>query len=76
MISGGLDRKVIMWSPYSRRSIGTLNGHAAPVVSLQMDEVANQLLTMSSDNVVKLWDLRNQRWVIDTFFVFFVNNHY
>jgi len=57
--SGGLDRQIILWSPYKRRAIYTLKGHNAAILDVLVNENQHHLISMSVDKVVKVWDLRN-----------------
>jgi hypothetical protein len=35
VVSGGLDKMLLLWNPYSCRPLGTMQGHAAPVVQVR-----------------------------------------
>jgi WD40 repeat protein len=61
--SCGLERHIVLWSPYSKRGVATLHGHASSVLKLTVNDQSGQLLSLSSDNTVKVWDIRNLRCV-------------
>ena len=57
--SCGLERSIILWSPYSRRSVASLQGHSSSVRQVVSNQEHNQLISLSTDSVVKVWDIRN-----------------
>ncbi|GBG32362.1 WD repeat-containing protein 64 [Hondaea fermentalgiana] len=61
--SSGLERHIVLWSPYSRRSVASLYGHTSSVIKVEVNDDNNQLLSLSSDNTVKIWDIRNHKCV-------------
>ncbi|CAK9112051.1 WD repeat-containing protein 64, partial [Durusdinium trenchii] len=61
--SCGLERHIVLWSPYSRRSLASLHGHTSSVIKVVLNDDNNQLLSLSSDNTVKIWDIRNHKCV-------------
>ncbi|KAK9863898.1 hypothetical protein WJX84_009415 [Apatococcus fuscideae] len=61
MASGGVDRDILLWEPSNLRRVGELAGHTAPITHLCLDSSASQVISMSSDSIIKLWDLRNNR---------------
>jgi WD40 repeat protein len=52
--SGSADRKVLLWNPFSCRSLGTLDGHSAPVMCLASNERDMQIISAAADNTVKV----------------------
>ncbi|KAK9807406.1 hypothetical protein WJX73_001378 [Symbiochloris irregularis] len=59
--SGGLDRNVLLWQPSAPRSkAGILSGHSAAITHISMDHQNSQVMSLSSDSVIKVWDLRTQ----------------
>lgn len=56
-------RTVALWSPYSYQTAVSLGKHAAPVVAAEFSDSRQQLLTLSKDLAVRVWDLRTQRCV-------------
>eukprot|EP00760_Papus_ankaliazontas_P013405 PhM_4_TR15709/c0_g1_i1/m.85094 len=54
----GFNRNVLVWDPLARRRVATLADHKRALVDLAFCEARNQLITMSTDKVIKIWDLR------------------
>jgi len=63
LASCGLERDIILWSPYSERAVATLTGHLSAVRKVIVNDKNNQLISLGADNVVKVWDIRNQRCI-------------
>jgi WD40 repeat protein len=61
--SGGLDRQIVIWNPYTQRSITSLQGHNASIMDVLVNEAQHQLVSLSVDKVVKVWDIRNYRCI-------------
>ncbi|CEM26365.1 unnamed protein product [Vitrella brassicaformis CCMP3155] len=59
--SGGQDREILIWNPYTVKPLNFLHGHSAPIKHLLLNEPCFQLISASSDKVVKVWDIRNFR---------------
>eukprot|EP00759_Apiculatamorpha_spiralis_P001100 PhF_6_TR10410/c0_g1_i2/m.16328 len=60
--SCGADRVVNIWNPYmERKPIFTLEGHNAPLVSVTFNTKLHQILSLSEDKVIKIWDIRTFR---------------
>eukprot|EP00434_Breviolum_minutum_P034835 symbB.v1.2.030838.t1/scaffold3409.1/size109594/6 len=51
--SGGSDRQIIIWNPYTQKAMNYLQGHNAPVLDVLVNEAQHQLISMSVDKVVK-----------------------
>lgn len=48
-----------MWSPYAKKPlIWTLEGHQDGVVGLALNEASNQIISVSADRTIKVWDIR------------------
>ncbi|KAF6253190.1 WD40-repeat-containing domain protein [Scenedesmus sp. NREL 46B-D3] len=60
-VSGGADRLLVLWNPFSSRPLGQLAGHAAPLVAVAVNERHHQVISAAADKTIKVWDLRNQR---------------
>ena len=57
--SCGEERKISLWDPYSRKVAMTfLNGHNSAVIDLALNQDKNQLISLGTDKVVKVWDIR------------------
>lgn len=61
--SGGLDRQIIIWNPYTPMAMTHLQGHNAPIIDVQVNEAQHQLLSMSVDKVIKVWDIQHYRCI-------------
>jgi WD40 repeat protein len=47
-----------MWDPFTRRAIYYLNGHNTSVQDLTINDERNHLISLGTDKVVKIWDIR------------------
>jgi WD40 repeat protein len=73
--SSGLSRDILVWNAHSMGILAKLSGHMAPVTALVLHENQdnttkdrNQLVSLSTDKVFKVWDLRtyqNLQTIID-----------
>jgi len=61
--SAGLEREITLWSPFSNRKVASLRGHGASIRKLASNEDNWQILSLSADNTLKVWDLRNHKCV-------------
>ena len=52
--SGSADRRVLLYNPFSCRTLGALEGHTAPVVCLGSNERDMQIISASADNTIKV----------------------
>ena len=52
--SGGQDRVIILWNPFSLKPLASLIGHAAPIVSVAVHDRGNQLISLSADKCIKV----------------------
>lgn len=51
--SGGQDRSVILWNPFSQKPLATLIGHTAPVLSVIVYDRGNIIISLDSQKVFK-----------------------
>ena len=59
----GIERVVQLWNPYGTH-IGQLEGmHNASITKVVISEEKNQLFSLSTDSVIKVWDIRNNRCI-------------
>lgn len=57
--SCGEERYISLWDPYSKTVAMTfLNGHNSAVIDLALNQDKNQLISLGTDKVVKIWDIR------------------
>jgi WD40 repeat protein len=54
---GRADGSVYLWDVASAKRVGSLSGHAGPVISLAFSPDGRSLVTGSHDNSLRLWDL-------------------
>eukprot|EP00854_Cymbomonas_tetramitiformis_P011779 gene11779-13904_t len=59
--SCGVERHILMWNPFTGRSVGALHGHSASVQEVMLNEEENQLISLSTDKVIKIWDIRSHK---------------
>ncbi|KAH7307740.1 hypothetical protein KP509_22G074700 [Ceratopteris richardii] len=59
--SCGLERHINIWNPFTARIMGTLTGHQAPVVDVVVNDKENQVISVASDSLIKIWDMRTHR---------------
>lgn len=57
--SCGIERDVMLWSPFNGRAVGRLKGHSASVRKIAVNDSDCLLYSLSADNCVKVWDIRN-----------------
>ncbi|XP_069046236.1 cilia- and flagella-associated protein 337 isoform X2 [Lepisosteus oculatus] len=61
IVTGGMDRIIRMWNPYvPGKPTGILKGHCAPILYLYISTEENRIFSVSSDNTIKIWDIRDQ----------------
>eukprot|EP01063_Lacrimia_lanifica_P020310 TRINITY_DN27643_c0_g1_i1.p1 TRINITY_DN27643_c0_g1~~TRINITY_DN27643_c0_g1_i1.p1 ORF type:complete len:1624 (+),score=440.38 TRINITY_DN27643_c0_g1_i1:120-4991(+) len=56
--SCGRERHAVVWNPFISKPIVKLRGHRTPLIDVVFNSGDNQLVTLSTDKVVKVWDLR------------------
>ncbi|KAL4852837.1 WD repeat-containing protein 64 [Chlorella vulgaris] len=63
--SGGIERSVLLWQPKGNvsRAVGELSGHSAGVQQLVVADDQSQVITLSDDHIVRVWDLRTHKRV-------------
>jgi WD40 repeat protein len=61
--SCGEERHIIMWDPFTRRAITYLNGHTTSVQDLTINDDRHHLISLGTDKVVKIWDIRTYKWI-------------
>ncbi|XP_030634021.1 WD repeat-containing protein on Y chromosome [Chanos chanos] len=61
LVTGGMDRHVRLWNPYTPgKPAGTLKGHTAPVFYLFISSEDQHIVSVSTDNSVKIWDIHDE----------------
>ncbi|KAJ3094945.1 hypothetical protein HDU97_007427 [Phlyctochytrium planicorne] len=62
LVTGGTDRQLRLWNPYRlHHPMAALKGHNAPIVDVTINDLNGQILSLSSDRVIKVWDIRKQQ---------------
>ena len=61
--SCGVGREVALWNGSTGHVVATLSGHAAPVTRVAVDDARLQVVSMSTDNIIKVWDMRTNKCV-------------
>ncbi len=56
--SCGEERYIIMWDPFTLGILTHLNGHNTSVQDLAINEDRNHLISLGTDKMVKIWDIR------------------
>lgn len=56
--SCGEERHIIMWDPFTLGALSYLYGHNTSVQDLTINEERNHLISLGTDKVVKIWDIR------------------
>jgi hypothetical protein len=53
-ISGGADRLLVLWNPFSSRPLGQLAGHVSPLVAVAVNEREHQVISAATDKTIKV----------------------
>lgn len=61
LVTGGMDRTIMLWNPYSPKAMASITGHNATVCDVIVNSDENQIISLSVDKCIKVWDLRNHR---------------
>jgi WD40 repeat protein len=66
----GIERFIFLFNPYGKQ-VGQLGPNAASVEDMSINNARNQLVSITADEVCKVWDLTNTKCmqVIDPFFI-------
>eukprot|EP00002_Diphylleia_rotans_P027006 TRINITY_DN5402_c0_g1_i5.p1 TRINITY_DN5402_c0_g1~~TRINITY_DN5402_c0_g1_i5.p1 ORF type:complete len:910 (-),score=139.08 TRINITY_DN5402_c0_g1_i5:1039-3768(-) len=59
--SCGFDRLVYLWNPYLSSPVNIIKSNGAPIINLAFNEDDKQLITLSSEKELKIWDIRTYR---------------
>jgi WD40 repeat protein len=63
LVSGGEDKKCVIWDMATRKSTGDLEGHTGDVLALSVNPDGRHLASCSHDKTVVLWDLKTRQKV-------------
>ena len=61
LISGGMGCNLTLWNIFTKRAIAELKGHKAAISDILVIEPENQIISLSIDKTIAIWDLRMQR---------------
>eukprot|EP01065_Artemidia_motanka_P024935 TRINITY_DN29865_c0_g1_i1.p1 TRINITY_DN29865_c0_g1~~TRINITY_DN29865_c0_g1_i1.p1 ORF type:complete len:1608 (+),score=561.90 TRINITY_DN29865_c0_g1_i1:63-4826(+) len=61
--SCGTERDVLVWNPFITKPVSKLVGHRTSMVDVVFNPHDYQVITLSSDKVVKIWDVRTYQCV-------------
>jgi WD40 repeat protein len=61
MISGGVERDIMLWHGSTGHKIGSLVGHASSISNVCVDNNLHEVISLSTDKTIKIWDLRTNR---------------
>eukprot|EP01063_Lacrimia_lanifica_P015866 TRINITY_DN22520_c0_g1_i1.p1 TRINITY_DN22520_c0_g1~~TRINITY_DN22520_c0_g1_i1.p1 ORF type:complete len:1735 (+),score=612.75 TRINITY_DN22520_c0_g1_i1:166-5370(+) len=56
--SCGADRDVFLWNPFIAKPVSRLVGSRASLLDVAFNDVESQLISLSADSTVRVWDLR------------------
>ncbi|CAD6208074.1 GSCOCG00012714001-RA-CDS [Cotesia congregata] len=60
IISGGLDKSVILWDVATASPLRRFRGHASGVAAVKFSEESTLIVSGGRDNLVQLWDVRSR----------------
>ncbi|CAM9590469.1 unnamed protein product [Scytosiphon promiscuus] len=64
IVSAGFDHDVLVWSPVAgQQVICRLTGHVCSLVAARVSEISSDIISMSVDGIVKVWDSSNFKCV-------------
>ena len=55
LLSAGFDHEARVWSPFGSAQIFSLKGHMTSLVGVDVIGDKNQILTVDSDGIQKIW---------------------
>lgn len=59
--TGGKDCQVRLWNPYvPNNTLAELRGHGAPIVALQFNSTLAQLITLTANETIRIWDIEQR----------------
>eukprot|EP00983_Pelagomonas_calceolata_P012650 405149-Pelagomonas_calceolata.AAC.3 len=64
--SRGQDRRIMLWNPFSKKSLATLTGHTSSVMSIVVNDNDFQIISLGADKQVKV----RQRMFTETVYWF------
>ena len=70
LYTAGFDNRIRVWNPYLNKPIDVLQGHSAPIVAMSVLDSAVQIISMSTDKMIRVWDVRRMacvQTIVDSF---------
>jgi WD40 repeat protein len=58
LVSVGFDKEIFIWNTYMEIAVSRLSGHISPIIHAVVAEYAAEILSVSNDGVLKVWDLQ------------------
>lgn len=59
--TAGIDNRICLWNPYVvSKPVGVLRGHMQSIVGVQFHHSKQQLISLSKDKVLRVWDVNMQ----------------
>ncbi|KAJ3193189.1 WD40 repeat domain 95 [Irineochytrium annulatum] len=60
LVTGGRDKIIRLWNPYVlSKPAGSLHGHNTAISTLIVNHEESQLISLSEDKAIKIWNVRN-----------------
>ncbi|KAJ3274070.1 hypothetical protein HDV01_003563 [Terramyces sp. JEL0728] len=61
IVTGGTDRQIRLWNPHRlEHPMAILKGHSSPITEISVNDKSGQIISLSLDKQVKVWDIRKQ----------------
>lgn len=61
IVTGGTDRNLRIWNPHRlNHPSATFKGHNAPITDISINDNQGQIISISLDKVLKIWEIKNQ----------------
>ena len=77
-VSAGYDRRILIWDPFLPTPVGQLAKTSSDVVDVVINQGHNQIITVTSDRKIKVYDIRTHTQVcslVDSAEYLFQNEH-
>ncbi|CAB1111910.1 unnamed protein product [Ectocarpus sp. CCAP 1310/34] len=63
IVSAGFDHDILVWSPVAGQVICRLSGHGCSLVAARVSAVSSDVISVSMDGIIKVWDSANFKCV-------------
>ncbi|KAJ3045801.1 WD40 repeat domain 95, partial [Rhizophlyctis rosea] len=62
LVTGGTDRQIRLWNPYRLSNpMAALRGHSSPITDITINPINGQIISLSVDKQIRIWDIRKQQ---------------